>query len=72
MLCLSVVYALRPIICMPKKLAFDEIINYTVIICTDALIYKFWGSGALLYLLIGGYLSIGPHPAAMHVIAEHY
>ena len=38
----------------------------------DAIIYKYWGGGALLYLLLGAYLSIGPHPASMHVIAEHY
>ena len=63
---------IRAFICVPKDLKYPEVINAVVIFGIDALIYKYWGSGALLYLLISGYLSIGPHPLAMRVIAEHY
>lgn len=66
---LTFVYALRPVIIMPKKIGIDDAINIIIICCTNTLIYKFWGPGALLYTLLGSYLSIGPHPAAMHVIA---
>lgn len=69
---ISVVFVLRPMIFMKKPIKLDEIINVVVVVCTNAIIYKFWGSGALLYLLLGAYLSIGPHPVSLHVIAEHY
>ena len=69
---LSIIYALRPFILMHKKMTLDELINFVVIICTDLLIYKFWGGGALAYVLIAGAISIGAHPAAIHVIAEHH
>jgi sphingolipid delta-4 desaturase len=69
---LSVVYALRPVVFMPQKMLLSEYANYIVIICTNIFIYKLWGAGALLYLILGAFFSIGPHPAAMHVIAEHY
>jgi hypothetical protein len=47
-------------------------INFVVIFCVDLLIFKFWGLKALVYALIGGLISIGAHPAAIHVIAEHH
>jgi hypothetical protein len=46
-----------------------ETINFIIVLCTNLLIYKFWGVGALAYVLISGSLSIGAHPAAIHVIA---
>ena len=72
MLLISVVYAFRPLIFIRKSITPAEWVNYIFIFCVDALIYKYWGPGALLYCLLGAYLSIGPHPASMHVIAEHY
>lgn len=57
---------------MHKKMTIDEIINFVVILCTDLLIYKFLGGWALTYVLITGFISIGAHPAAIHVIAEHH
>jgi len=54
---------------MHKQMKIDEIINFVVIFCTDLIVYKFWGAGALAYLLITGLISIGAHPAAIHVIA---
>lgn len=69
---LSFIYALRPFVFMHKRMTMDELVNFLVIICTDLLVYKFWGGGALAYLLITGLVSIGAHPAAIHVIAEHH
>jgi sphingolipid delta-4 desaturase len=66
---LSLIYAFRPFIFMHKKMTVDEIVNFIVIICTDLIIYKFWGIGALAFILITGFISIGAHPAAIHVIA---
>jgi hypothetical protein len=53
-------------------MTIDEVINFVVMICTDLLIFKFWGGWALLYVLIAGLISIGAHPSAIHVIAEHH
>jgi hypothetical protein len=57
---------------MHKKMTIDEVINFAVIICTDLLIIKFWGVWAFLYVFITGMISIGAHPSAIHVIAEHH
>ena len=56
---------------MHKKMNQAELINNIVIVCSNLLIYKFWGLGAFAYVLISGLFSIGAHPAAIHVIAEH-
>lgn len=69
---LSPIYALRPLILMHKMMTLGEAINFLVIFCTDLIIYKFWGIGALVYVVVAGLLSIGAHPAAIHVIAEHH
>jgi hypothetical protein len=66
---LSPIYALRPFLLMHKRMTMSEAVNFLVIICTDLIILKFWGWGSFAYILIGGLLSIGAHPAAIHVIA---
>lgn len=68
----SIIYAFRPFVYMHKKMTTGEMANFLVIICADLLIYKFLGSGALIYMMITGFLSIGAHPAAIHAIAEHH
>ena len=71
-LIIEVFYALRPIFMKNPSIRMDEILNYIFIILTNYLVYFYWGPYALLYLLISGLSSIGPHPAAIHIIAEHY
>lgn len=66
------VYALRPLFFYPLPVNRYEIVNYIVIIGYDVLIYVFMGPTVLAYILICSYLSIGPHPTALHIIAEHY
>ncbi len=69
---LTFIYAFRPFFYMHKRMTFDELINFLVIICVDLMIYKFMGTGALAFVLISGIISIGAHPSAIHVIAEHH
>lgn len=54
------------------QLSRDELLNYIFIIFTNYMVYALWGPWALLHLFIAGLSSIGPHPAAIHIIAEHY
>lgn len=65
-------YALRPLFYTPLPVNKYEIINYVTIAIYNVLIYVIMGPAALAYILISGYLSIGPHPTAFHIIAEHY
>ena len=57
---------------MPKRLTSWEVFNYAVLIVVDYLIWTYLGKGAFLYLFLSTFLSMGLHPAAAHVIAEHY
>ena len=54
------------------KLTKGEIINLAFIVVTDILIYKYWGINAILYMILCAFVSIGPHPTAIHVLAEHF
>ena len=38
----------------------------------DVLVYKLIGPAGLAYLIICAFLSIGPHPTALHIYTEHY
>ena len=69
---IEVFYAMRPIFMHNPSIRLDEITNYIFIFFMDYLIYYYWGGYALLFTLISGASSIGPHPAAIHIIAEHY
>ena len=72
MLFLTFFYTVRPMLTMPKKLVMEDYVNLMVVVCSDLLILKFWGPSAILYLFIASFSSIGPHPASLHVVAEHY
>jgi sphingolipid delta-4 desaturase len=67
-----VFYAIRPFYVCPKALNVLEIINFFAVMLSNYLIYTYVGPYALLYLLISGFIGVGLHPMAMHVIAEHY
>jgi len=66
---MSIFYALRPVFFYKKKMGLDEVLNYIAIVAFDLVILKYWGSGALLFLLLVAFLSIGGHPGAIHVLA---
>jgi sphingolipid delta-4 desaturase len=63
---------MRPIFTNRPSVNKEELLNYIFIFTTNYLIYTYWGPSALLFILISGASSIGPHPAAIHIIAEHY
>lgn len=66
------VYAIRPLFAVPKKFTLPEIINIVIVMCNNLLVLKFWGIKSLMYLVLSSYFSIGGHPSAVHVMAEHY
>ncbi len=55
-----------------SAITLGEIVNAIIILSIDYLIYLSWGPSAMLFIMIAGLSSIGPHPAAIHIIAEHY
>jgi sphingolipid delta-4 desaturase len=65
-------YGIRPMALFPHPPTKWEIINLVTIFTSDYLIWYNFGGGALLYLIISTYFSLGPHPCALHFIAEHY
>jgi sphingolipid 4-desaturase/C4-monooxygenase len=65
-------YALRPVFMKNPSISLEEALNYIFIVFTNLAVYHYWGPYALLFFFIGGLSSIGPHPAAIHIIAEHY
>ena len=69
---IAMVYAFRPMLFHLKPLTLVEIVNIIVIIIYDVVIYLTLGGWTLAYLLACIFLSIGPHPAAMHILAEHF
>jgi sphingolipid delta-4 desaturase len=69
---IEIFYALRPIFMNKPSVRLDELLNLVFIAFTTFLIYYFWGSSAFWFIVISGGCSIGAHPAAVHIIAEHY
>jgi sphingolipid delta-4 desaturase len=65
----AAVYAFRPMLFHLKPLTLVEIVNIIVIVIYDIFIYFTLGGWTLAYLLGCIFLSIGPHPAAMHIMA---
>jgi sphingolipid delta-4 desaturase len=66
---IEVFYGARPIFMNNPSMRLDEVVNFIFIIITNYLIYHFWGGYALTFILVSGLFSIGPHPAAIHIIA---
>lgn len=65
-------YAFRPVLVMPKNVLPIEILNGAINLVVDLSIAYFWGSRAILYLLLGTYFGLSYHPIAGHFIAEHF
>lgn len=71
-LLINFVYSVRPLIMKKFTPSSEEMLNVYFIVSTNLLILFLWGPWALLYLVTSGLMSVGPHPAAAHLIAEHY
>ena len=65
-------YAFRPTIIRPKSFGKWEAINFTICIAFDLFVLYVWGIKPLAYFILGTILGLGFHPAAAHLIAEHY
>ena len=65
-------YTLRPICILPKKVCTLELVNWAVQITFDIGIVYFFGIKSMAYLWLGLLLGLGLHPVAGHFIAEHY
>lgn len=57
---------------MRKVLTKYELMNLTVQLVFNFLVYNFFGIKALFYLVVGTLLGMGLHPMAGHFVAEHY
>ena len=69
---LPLTYAIRPLLVMPKTIDRHEIVNGTLSISFDLLVFYFMGFNSLFYLLVGTLMGLGLHPISGHFIAEHY
>ena len=69
---LPLLYTIRPVLVMPKKIEKNEIINGLIQIGFDLVILFTLGFNSLFYFLIGTLLGLGFHPISGHFIAEHY
>lgn len=65
-------YAIRPLCINRKPVSRLEIINLSVQLLFDIIIYYGLGTKSLFYLLAGSVLGLGLHPISGHFIAEHY
>lgn len=66
-------YALRPGFVRTQKLTAYHILNFVFqLAVVDALLVRFAGWPALLYLLESSFFAGSLHPCAAHFIAEHY
>jgi sphingolipid 4-desaturase/C4-monooxygenase len=65
-------YGLRPMIVLPKKITYLELINLAIQATFDIALYFTLGIKSLSYLWLGTLLGLGLHPIAGHFIAEHY
>ena len=69
---LPVLYSIRPILLMPKKIDRYEVFNSIIQITFDFIIWYLFGFKSIFYLLVGTLLGLGFHPISGHFIAEHY
>ena len=65
-------YAFRPTLIRPKPFGMWELVNFVIVIGFDFLVFYFLGIKAVLYMMLGTLMGLGFHPAAAHLIAEHY
>jgi sphingolipid 4-desaturase/C4-monooxygenase len=63
-------YAVRPLVFKPLPISFWEIVNWTVQLSFDAIIFYYFGYKSLSYLILGTLLGSGVHPLSGHFF-EH-
>ncbi|CAF0940321.1 unnamed protein product [Adineta ricciae] len=65
-------YAIRPLLRVPKPVTLLEVVNLLIELIFDAIIFYFLGLKSFVYLLFGTLLGLGLHPISGHFISEHY
>ncbi|XP_052469751.1 sphingolipid delta(4)-desaturase DES1 [Carassius gibelio] len=65
-------YTIRPLCINPKPISQLELINVSIQLSFNALVYWAWGAKPLVYMMMGSMLGMGLHPISGHFIAEHY
>lgn len=63
-------YGFRPVLLKPLPVTRWEVVNLLAQLAFDAAVWHFWGTGALLYFLLGTLLGTGVHPMSGHFF-EH-
>jgi sphingolipid delta-4 desaturase len=69
-----VMYAMRPVIYGTNQLKWSHILawNIAIQLVFNAIVWKLWGSGPLIYLSFCVLIAGGVHPCAGHFLSEHY
>jgi len=62
-------YAIRPLVRVPKPVTLLEVINLIIELIFDFIILYFLGWKSLIYLLCGTVLGLGLHPISGHFIS---
>jgi sphingolipid delta-4 desaturase len=62
-------YAVRPLLRVPKPVTLLEVINLFIELAFDGIIMYFLGRKSLVYLLFGTLLGLGLHPISGHFIS---
>jgi sphingolipid delta-4 desaturase len=62
-------YAVRPLLRVPKPVTLLEVINLLIELIFDGIIMYFLGRKSLVYLLFGTLLGLGLHPISGHFIS---
>ncbi|PWZ02184.1 hypothetical protein BCV70DRAFT_198464 [Testicularia cyperi] len=65
-------YALRPGFVRAQRPTVWHLANVVAILTCDAVLVRYFGWTALLYLLFSSFFAGSLHPCAAHFIAEHY
>ncbi|CAF0945670.1 unnamed protein product [Rotaria sordida] len=65
-------YAIRPLVRVPKPVTLLEAINLVIELIFDFIIFYFLGFKSLVYLFFGTVLGLGAHPISGHFLSEHY
>jgi sphingolipid delta-4 desaturase len=62
-------YAVRPLLRVPKPVTLLEVVNLLIELVFDAIIIYFLGQKSLVYLLFGTILGLGLHPISGHFLS---
>ncbi|CAF1321621.1 unnamed protein product [Rotaria magnacalcarata] len=66
------IYSLRPVFVFPKPIHVLELVNITIMIVFNGIMYYYFGHKTALYFVLGTILGLSIHPISGHFIAEHY